>query len=91
MAHRIIRSPSEKEDRFGTDKQLKMSAESKLRLARLKLDDDHDRVLDAIVKGSQLEQPLQAYRKAMIATDEMLGHYLKGDYAAVCEKAKGWI
>jgi hypothetical protein len=91
MVHRILWPPSGKEDSFGPDKRLKESAEGKLRLARLKLDDDHDRVLDAIVKGSQLDQALQAYRKSMIATDEMLGHYLKGDYEAVRGRAKGWI
>lgn len=91
MSHQMNHPPSGKHDKLGTGQRIKTSAEAKLRLARLKLDDDHDRVMDAIVKGSQLDQALQTYRKNMIATDEMLRLYLQGDHAKVCEKARGWV
>jgi hypothetical protein len=91
MSHQMNHPLSGKRDKLGTGDRLKTSAESKLRLARLKLDDDHDRILEAIVKGSPLDHVLQTYRKNMIATGEMLGLYLQGEYSRVCEKARGWV
>ena len=91
MDPRINRPPSGADNKLGANTQQKAHAETKLRLARLKLDDDHDQVLDAIVKGKLLDQALQTYRKNMVATDQMLRWYQQGDYGRVCEIARGWV
>ncbi len=91
MDPRFNRPPSGADSKLGANTQQKAHAEAKLRLARLKLDEVHDQVLDAIVKGTHLDQALQTYRKSMVATDQMLKSYQQGDHGKVCELARGWV